>query len=65
MQVAGAMGWAPSAFWRATPREFRVAMEGWLLSRGVKIETAAARERRRTRMDGMRDYMAQFCRSDG
>lgn len=64
MQMAGAMGWDTARFWHSTPREFRVVMNGWLMSKGVKIETTAERETRATRMHRMRDYMAQFCKDE-
>ncbi|QKV18715.1 phage tail assembly chaperone [Oricola thermophila] len=64
MRVAGAMRWPPDRFWSSTPREFRLAMEGWLMSRGVRIETQAQREARSTRLRRLRSYMSQYCRND-
>ncbi len=26
----GRLGWTPAVFWRATPREFWAALDGWL-----------------------------------
>jgi len=43
MRLCPLMGWTPHQFWSATPREWRLAFEGFAQSRGIKVATFAER----------------------
>ncbi len=42
MQAAGAIGWTPAVFWRATPSEFSAFLAGWQRANGVETHAGPA-----------------------
>ena len=52
------LGWTPAEFWRATPIEFRHALDGWKKAHGVEDETD--QKAGPLTMDELRDLMGRF-----